>query len=58
MTKLSQQDWQWLAHHAQTAFSADRPKPGEPPASKAWKDAEARIMGYLLGKAYPSKPKF
>jgi len=55
MDELAKEDWQWLALAAQQRWSRSDPKPGEPAASKAYLAQQARIMAYVLSRAYPKQ---
>lgn len=51
--ELSKEDWQLIAGWVQDRYTKAVKLPGDPPRSKAHKDEEDRIMGFLLRKAYP-----
>jgi hypothetical protein len=50
---MSKEDYQWLLYAAQERWKRSDPKPGEPPATKAYKEEKARIFKELHAMAYP-----
>ena len=49
---LTKDDWDYILQATQNRFYAAKPKAGEPPSSKEFKDMESRIISYLMARAY------
>jgi hypothetical protein len=52
---MTKQDWQWVLLAAQERWRRSDPKPGEPPASRAYKAEKARVFSALYALAYPKE---
>lgn len=49
---LTKDDWDYICQATQMRFNSARAKPGEPPASAEFKATKARIISYLMARAY------
>jgi hypothetical protein len=49
---LTKDDWEYIHYAVQTRIARAMPKKGEPAGSREFEEQSARIMAYLIEKAY------